>query len=730
MAEKMLNTRILLKYDSYANWSSKNPVLRQGEVAIAYVAESHTQLEGKDQHPVMFKVGPGNFNDLPWASALAADVHAWAKKSEAEFKTWVKGIIEVTDIDAYSKGQIDTMLATQKTNLEKYADDAVAAEAAIARAAEKANEDAIKVLNGDATTAGSVAKAVADAKSELQGVIDGVEDKVDQNTTDIATNLASINAINDAEDGILAQAKVYAQGLVDDLAEVVGEIPADAGVETVIAYVDKKTTGIASDTKVQELETAVGTAQAAIDAIEEDYLKAADKTELEGKITAEAERADAAEKANAAAIKVIQDDYLTSTDAATLQGNIDAQEDRIDAIVADYLKAADKTELKDEIKVERERIDVIAGDYVKAADIADFATDTELATAVSAEESRAKGVEESLQTQINTIMNNPDTEGVINSINEFTQYIEDHGEIAEGFRTDIDANKRAIEDEAAARATAEGLLDGRLDVLEAIDHDAYIAADTALEGRVNAEIAKKADQTALENTASTIRGEIATQVAADKERFEAIEAQLGEGEGSVSDQIADAKDAAIEAAAADATAKADAAQAAAIAAAKTETETQVATALGTAATDAQNKADAALAAAKEDAQAKADAAKDAANANTAEVIKNYYTKSEADAAFLDQTEVNTAINNSITALKLSETYEPIGAEERAIAAAEAYADGLAGNYATAAQGAKADTALQEITADTGLIVTDKNQIGFDPSTVFVFNCGSASELVD
>jgi hypothetical protein len=42
-----------------------------------------------------------------------------------------------------------------------------------------------------------------------------------------------------------------------------------------------------------------------------------------------------------------------------------------------------------------------------------------------------------LQTQINTIMNNPDTEGVINSINEFTQYIEDHGELAEGFRTSI-----------------------------------------------------------------------------------------------------------------------------------------------------------------------------------------------------------------------------------------------------------------------------------------------------
>ena len=43
-------------------------------------------------------------------------------------------------------------------------------------------------------------------------------------------------------------------------------------------------------------------------------------------------------------------------------------------------------------------------------------------------------------------MNNPDTEGVINSINEFTQYVAEHGTIADGFRADIDANEAAIEE--------------------------------------------------------------------------------------------------------------------------------------------------------------------------------------------------------------------------------------------------------------------------------------------
>ena len=126
-------------------------------------------------------------------------------------------------------------------------------------------------------------------------------------------------------------------------------------------------------------------------------------------------------------------------------------------------------------------------------------------------------------------------------------------------------------------------------------------------------------------------------------------------------------------------------------------------------------------------QAEADAIS-TANANTANVIKNYYTMSEADAAFMDSTETDSAIDAKIAALDLDTTYEPIGAEGRA----KAYADSLAGNYATAAQGAKADSALQEITTTTngGLKVTNKNHIDIDTDVVFVFNCGNASTLID
>ena len=160
---------------------------------------------------------------------------------------------------------------------------------------------------------------------------------------------------------------------------------------------------------------------------------------------------------------------------------------------------------------------------------------------------------------------------------------------------------------------------------------------------------------------------------------------------------------------------------------------------GTAAADFLKKADApgyadilTKTAAQSAYQAKGDYATAAqgAKADTAvqpAALNDYYTKTQADAAFMDSTETNNAIDAKITALNLGTTYEPIGAETRA----KAYADGLAGNYATAAQGAKADSALQEITttANGGLKVTGKNKIDIDESIIFVFDCGSASKNV-
>ena len=91
-SEKIINTRIQLKYDTLANWNANSSlILRKGEVGICAIPTSSSHLQTTPP-AIMFKVGDGvvdaqgtvtgtQFKDLPWASALAADVYAWAKKS-------------------------------------------------------------------------------------------------------------------------------------------------------------------------------------------------------------------------------------------------------------------------------------------------------------------------------------------------------------------------------------------------------------------------------------------------------------------------------------------------------------------------------------------------------------------------------------------------------------------------------------------------------------------------
>ena len=80
MAEKLLKTRIQLKYDTLANWQASELALKKGEIAIAEIETADPAK--KENPPVMFKVGVDGvktFKELNWASALAADVYGWAK---------------------------------------------------------------------------------------------------------------------------------------------------------------------------------------------------------------------------------------------------------------------------------------------------------------------------------------------------------------------------------------------------------------------------------------------------------------------------------------------------------------------------------------------------------------------------------------------------------------------------------------------------------------------------
>lgn len=107
MAEKTLNTRILLKYDTYANWTSKNPVLKAGEMAIATINSGDTQEVNSVGTPqVLIKVGDGssNYNSLKFISGRAADVYSWAKAD----KKPTYAASEITGISDYIAEYVET----------------------------------------------------------------------------------------------------------------------------------------------------------------------------------------------------------------------------------------------------------------------------------------------------------------------------------------------------------------------------------------------------------------------------------------------------------------------------------------------------------------------------------------------------------------------------------------------------------------------------------------------
>lgn len=108
---KNLNTRIALKYDSYQNWQTHNPILLKGEIAIAELPAKGNKpgvgepnAEGstpaiQNAPNILIKVGDGTnqYNDLKFVSALAADVYSWAKA--ATKPTYSAG--EITGLDNY-----------------------------------------------------------------------------------------------------------------------------------------------------------------------------------------------------------------------------------------------------------------------------------------------------------------------------------------------------------------------------------------------------------------------------------------------------------------------------------------------------------------------------------------------------------------------------------------------------------------------------------------------------
>ena len=139
MATKTLNTRIQLKYDTWANWQSEAEagkgallILKKGELGIVEVPTGST-AEQTTPPAILFKVGDGvkKFKELPWTSALAADVYAWAKKANpdvADFTAVInkarEGLISADSVVKSIEGMKGDVNLATKGHLSKSLDNA------------------------------------------------------------------------------------------------------------------------------------------------------------------------------------------------------------------------------------------------------------------------------------------------------------------------------------------------------------------------------------------------------------------------------------------------------------------------------------------------------------------------------------------------------------------------------------------------------------------------------
>ena len=385
-------------------------------------------------------------------------------------------------------------LSLYDEKIKKVISDGDAAALASAEAKAKAYADSLATNYdeaGAAATAESNANTYTDGKiGEVNGVVAGVKTIAEQGVSDAAKAQAAADK---------------AQGEVDALAAYVGTIPEGATATNVVAYVQEKTSGIATEGAMTELGNRVGAVEGKVATIEGDYLKGSDKTALEGKINLKADQTSLDSVSAVANAAVKQSDYDTKVAA------LEAEDERIAGLVA---------------------------------------TEAERAAGV---EAGLKGRIETMEAFWSAAQADGTDSNVIDTLKEIQEYIASDETGAANMLAAIESNEKAIEDMDAAYQAADTAIKGRLDVLEAINHEAYVAADTALKNELSAEIAKKAVATEVAASIEALQG-VDTGLG---NRIAALEAKHGDGEGTVESMIAAAKASAEATAAADATSKAN-----------------------------------------------------------------------------------------------------------------------------------------------------------------------------
>ena len=213
MSDKILNTRIQLKYDTYANWIDEtkvgkgaNLVLKKGEIAFCEIPAGSN--EATTAPTILFKVGDGTstFKALKWASALAADVYSWAK--EKTKPTYGANEIDYTKTikEKDGEGNVTTKTETVSTQaaidalytaIETLSGDAGASIADLAAIINKNKEDI-----SDIVAEIGVASTDDEAATGLYAAIESAQTKADAAYVKPSAGIAETDLASDVKESL------------------------------------------------------------------------------------------------------------------------------------------------------------------------------------------------------------------------------------------------------------------------------------------------------------------------------------------------------------------------------------------------------------------------------------------------------------------------------------------------------------------------------------------------
>lgn len=594
--EKTLSTRLKLRYDSHENWIAADPVLLAGEVALSTVSVAQ---EGTVNFvpSVLIKVGDGThkYSELDFAYAKSADVLA-ACKSETALTTFINNVIAGAGIAtnealATLTGRVDTAEG-KITALEGLVGETGVAEQISTAIANLKLEETYATKEHEHTKADITDFAHEHAISEvtgLQDALDGLQVKGDYAAAEHTHAIDDVTGLQDAIDDA-KKAGTDAQDSVDALAAKVGTVEEGKTVvemieaaQTAATYDDTEVKadiaaleGLVGETAVSEqIATAIANENLADTYAAKVHIhEISDVSGLSDALAGKQAVGDYATKAEAQAMADAKDEAIEAAQAAAdkAQEEVDALETYVGTIPEGYSEATviayiDKKAEEavatagtgtsnvlgqlNSYKVENDAAVQANADAIDALEalVGDTSVATQISDAVTAEETRAKGVESGLETRlaavesdylkaadkteleeaiatnasaIELLTNGVDAEKV-DGVNDLIKYVEEHGTEVTGIKADIKANADAIDVIEADYLKASDKtelagdiadLEGRMD-----------SAESSIATNITNIVANKASITALEGLVGdiSVATQISTAVAAEAEIARAAE---------------------------------------------------------------------------------------------------------------------------------------------------------------------------------------------------------------